>query len=232
MHKQFLQSLNQELIQAGVWGRPAEMLKQELYDHYQTEKESLLKQGKSENEAETLALNKLGSPNHLAQTAQEELDRRNGRFLPKLLLHFVILCIFPLIWYLLTLILSWMIFLLFVTLPHHLILESDLQYSLDWIIWSTFLGTGLLAFLWLLRGSFNPVRGWHYLLLTSVYLAFYFIYLNALLLYASSMAFENHPRITWSIIVEVFSYCLLLLLTPWLVRAWKIHQTSRLLKAV
>jgi len=257
MHKQFLQSLNRELIQAGVWGRPAEMLKQELYDHYQTEKESLLKQGKSENEATALAIEKLGSPHQLAQTAQLELDRRNGRFLPKLLLRFTTLfmtvCAFPLAWFILSVGLGRaVVFLFFEDHSNHLISnDHPMLIFFAWsIVWSQFFGPNLLAFLWLLRRSFNPIRGWNHLLLTSAYFALYYVYSNALISYVVSISDENPPGIssissiflciffneplspserlgfTWSLITGL-SQCLLLLATPWLIRAWKIHQNDQ-----
>jgi hypothetical protein len=73
--KFFFSSLEQEMFRHGLWGRSSRQLKQELNDHLQCEMETLIEQGRPPQDAEAMALVKLGTPEAIAQTASQELRR-------------------------------------------------------------------------------------------------------------------------------------------------------------
>jgi hypothetical protein len=223
----FFQRLNMELIRAGVWGSAAGMLEQELRDHYLTEKAALLQSGKEDNEADRLALTKLGDPVQLAQKARLELDRRDGNPKTQFLLRFVPLCLGPLSWCTV----MGILFLFINTFPkhpaqalhsldpHHLLPNLATANLLCALVLFYFLGPWLAAYLWILRASYYPVHSWRYLLILSGYLTLsYYICASCILPTNDGLWLYLDPK--WTNVLLLF-LCLLLLITPWRVRARK-----------
>jgi hypothetical protein len=230
----FFQRLNLELIRAGVWGRAAGMLEQELRDHYLTEKDALLVQGKSNGEADKLALAKLGDPAQLAQQARTELDRCDGSLKTQFLLRFVPLVLGPLSWVIVLGVFLLFDFLCSKTLhPHHAahqvqVVSHSCFIAFNHIYCAMYLvyfwGPWLAAYLWILRASYSPVHGWRYLLLLSGYMTLsYYICISFILLTNDGIWFQFDREWTNGLLLFL---CLLLLITPWRVRAWKMRQTA------
>ena len=233
MMNNFFQRLNLELIRAGVWGRAAGMLEQELRDHYLTEKDALLVQGKSNEEADKLALAKLGDPVQLAQQARLELQRRDGRLKTQFLLRFV-----PLFLGLLSLGTVFGVFGLFDFLcsktlhPHHA--AHQVQVFLPDLVANRYLpcamylfyfsGPWLVAYLWILRASYSPVHGWRCLLLISGYMTLsYYICTSWIVTTDDGIWFQFNREWTNGLLLFL---CLLLLVTPWRVRTWKMQHAA------
>jgi hypothetical protein len=232
MLKQFLQSLGRELIHAGIWGAQAEILKQELCDHYQTRRESLLQQGCSLVEAEQLAIESLGEPKNIARQAQKEIECGKEGWISSFLRRFECLLLFPAAWLLA------LIWATFVTMAAFLLGGADdsLTVLLIIAVAPQFLTPVLLALFWILRESFNPVRGWRSLLVSSAYLA-----LSAMLfdlgfalhnyLYRDYYAQFRHGNGSihyWPSIMIELALAGPLLAIPWLVRLWKLRRAERL----
>jgi hypothetical protein len=224
----FFQRLNLELIRAGVWGRAAGMLEQDLRDHYLTEKDALLVQGKSSEEADELALAKLGDPVQLAQKARMELDRRDGRLKTQFLLRFVPLALGPLSWC--TVMGVFLLLDFFCGFTHHAHraphqvevllhgLVADVYLPCAMYLFY-FLGPWLAAYLWILRASYLPVHGWRYLLLMSGYMTLsYYICISQIITANDGIWFQFSREWTNGFLLLL---CLLLLITPWRVRARK-----------
>ena len=230
----FFQRLNLELIRAGVWGRAAGMLEQELRDHYLTEKAALLVQGKSTEEADKLALAKLGDPAHLAKQARMELDRRDGRLKAQFLLRFVPLVLGPISWC--TVMGVFLLFGFFLfgmarhahhaphqvqVFSHGLVADRYLPCAMYLFY---FLGPWLAAYLWILRASYFPIHSWRYLLLISGYMTLsYYICISVILFTNDGIWFQFNREWTNGLLLFL---CLLLLITPWRVRTWKMRQAE------
>jgi len=230
----FFQRLNLELIRAGVWGRAAGMLEQELRDHYLTEKDALLVQGKSNEEADKLALAKLGDPAQLAQQARLELDRRDGRLKTQFLLRFVPLFLGPLSLGTVFGVFGLFDFLCSKTLhPHHAPHQVQVFTHACFIAFNHvfcamylvyFSGPWVAAYLWILRASYSPIHGWRYLLLLSSYMTLsYYICTSWIVTTDDGIWFQFNRE--WTNGLLLFQ-CLLLLVTPWRVRTWKMRQTA------
>jgi hypothetical protein len=224
----FFQRLNLELIGAGVWGRTAGMLEQELRDHYLTEKAALVEQGKSDEEADRLALARLGDPVELAQKARLELDRRDGGLKRQILLRVVPMALGPASF-------AAFIVLLFLTNDIALPLFCPQSFpggrpNFGWPPIQTevlffYLVPWLVIFLWVLRASYYPVYGWRCLMLLSGYLAlsydisaFWFMTLD------DDFDLLFHPS---RFMVLILFLSLLLLITPWRIRARKKGQAAK-----
>jgi hypothetical protein len=230
----FFQRLNLELIRAGVWGHAAVMLEQELRDHYLAEKDALLVQGKSNEEADKLALAKLGQPAQLAQQARIELDRRDGRLKTQFLLRFMPLILGPL---------SWCtvggVFLLFGFLcgmTHHAHNAAhQVQVFLPGLVADRyipcamylfyFLGPWLAAYLWILRASYFPIHGWRPLLLISGYMTLSYYICTSFILFTDDGIWFQFDR-EWTNGLLIF-LGLLLLITPWRIRALMLKQGAK-----
>jgi hypothetical protein len=221
----FFQNLNRELVRAGVWGPSAEKLKRELRDHFLTAKTALLQQGKSDEEADQLALSRIGDPVQLAEKARLELDRRDGRLTAKFFLRLVPFALVPA---------TYAAFMFFgrivfnsahaarITGPPY----AHLELFIDGILLSFFLVPWLVAFIWILRASHRPRHGWRYLTVLADYLALsyfciaFFIGWSELI---DSQFPPDWPR--YLILISVQS--LVLLAVPWRVRAYKLRESGQ-----
>jgi hypothetical protein len=227
----FFQKLSLELIRAGVWGRTAEMLEQELRDHYLTEKDALLAQGKSNEEADKLALTKLGDPVQLAQQARMELNRRDGCIKTQFLVHFVPLVLGPLSWCTVMGVLLLFDFLCGMTRHAHNA-AHQVQVFLPGVVADRYIpcsmylfyfaGPWLAAYLWILRASYFPIYGWRCLLLISGFMTLSYYICTSFILFMDDGIWVQFNR-EWTNGLLLF-LCLLLLITPWRVRALKLKQ--------
>jgi hypothetical protein len=227
----FFQRLKLELIRAGIWGIAVEILEQECRDHYLTEKVALLRQGKSNEESDKLALAKLGDPVQVAQQARMELNRRDGCFKTQFLLRFVPLFLGPLSWVTVVGGVLWLFMFLFseghsihaqAWHPPDLVALNHL-YCAMYLVY--FLGPWLVAYVWILRASYSPVHGWRCLLLISGYMTLsYYICISFILFTDDGIWFQFDREWTNGLLLVL---CLLLLITPWRVRAQKMGLMAK-----
>jgi hypothetical protein len=225
----FFQRLNRELVRVGIWGRAARTLEEELRDHYLIEKAALLRQGKSEEEAEPLALSKLGSPAELAQKARLESDRHDGSLKMQFFLRFVPLCLGPLSFFT-TINAIWLAIKSIQppagwhppVLHHHAIPYPGVANFLGAAILFYYLGPWLAAYLWILRASYSPLHSWRYLLLLSGYLTLsYYVCASRILMTSDGVNLYFAPSHANSLLLVA---SVLLLITPWRVRSRMIRQ--------
>ncbi|MEO8207154.1 MAG: hypothetical protein ABI615_13315 [Chthoniobacterales bacterium] len=79
----FFRSLNRELIRRGIWGTTTQQINQDLLDHLENEIENQLSDGCDITKAQTIALQRLGTPEDIVQAVsqQKRTDNWFGRHL-------------------------------------------------------------------------------------------------------------------------------------------------------
>ncbi|MEO8205764.1 MAG: hypothetical protein ABI615_06250 [Chthoniobacterales bacterium] len=79
----FFRSLNRELIRRGIWGATTQQINQDLLDHLESEIENQLSDDCDTAKAQTIAVQRLGTPEDIAQAVSQQKRTANwfGRHL-------------------------------------------------------------------------------------------------------------------------------------------------------